>query len=377
MARKPLPTDRYYQGLKPSPGGYLMKFKVAGITIHRGTGTHDRAEAREILLKTKAEELTKAGISMPQKGKRLPPPSLGYLVERWEAGHVNGVVGQRHLEAVPEVARRHLAALLSRAIDQIRISDVEALKTRLLLSLKPVSVNHVLRVLRLLLRWGKEQDLMFAEPPKVRMLRIQQVKRATVPLNRVHGFFKAVDRLGSLEHSIALRFMMFLGFRASEVVHLQWQWLDFEAGSYCHQLTKGHEATTLMVPKDLLALLRRLGPKPQGFILTQANGRPHHRGFTRKAIHAACKAAGLPLLSAHRLRATFATLLAHQGIPLSVVQRLMRHKDIKTTMGYIEVDQAVLDEAQTKFEAALLAQAPKPAKPAKTKTKVSKLRASA
>lgn len=371
MARKPLPTDRYHQGLKPSPGGYLMKFKVAGITIHRGTGTHDRAEAREILLRTKAAELTKAGISMPQKGMRLLAPSLGYVIERWETLHANGAVGQRHHEAVPEVARRHLVTFLPRAIDQIRASDVEALKTRLLLSLKPVSVNHVLRVLRLLLRWGKDQDLMLAEPPKVRMLRIQQVKRATVPLNRVHGFFKAVDRLGSLEHSIALRFMMFLGFRASEVVHLQWQWLDLEAGSYCHQLTKGHEATTLKVPQDLLALLRRLGPKPQGFILTQPDGQPHHRGFTRKAIHAACKAAGLPLLSPHRLRATFATLLAQQGVPLPVVQRLMRHRNIRTTMAYIEVDQDQLDDAQVKFEASLTP------KSAKQKAKVSKLRTSA
>ena len=64
------------------------------------------------------------------------------------------------------------------------------------------------------------------------------------------------------------------------------------------------------------------------------------------------------MLSAHRLRATFATLQANVlGTPLPVVQQLMRHKDIKTTMGYIEGDQVLLDDAQRKYEASFRAQA--------------------
>jgi integrase/recombinase XerC len=38
----------------------------------------------------------------------------------------------------------------------------------------------------------------------------------------------------------------------------------------------------------------------------------------------------------HRLRGTFATLMSEAGVPIQTVQRVMRHKNFTTTMGYLE-----------------------------------------
>lgn len=54
----------------------------------------------------------------------------------------------------------------------------------------------------------------------------------------------------------------------------------------------------------------------------------------------------------HALRHTFATRLIRKGVPVAVVQRLMGHRDIKTTMRYAHVAEQDLDEAIRKLEMA-------------------------
>jgi site-specific recombinase XerD len=52
----------------------------------------------------------------------------------------------------------------------------------------------------------------------------------------------------------------------------------------------------------------------------------------------ASNAVGVPGLSPHKLRASFATLLSEGGTPVQTIQRMLRHKDVKTTVGYCEID---------------------------------------
>ena len=72
------------------------------------------------------------------------------------------------------------------------------------------------------------------------------------------------------------------------------------------------------------------------WIFPSKQGKPHCPGFLRKPLMTAAKRLGLGNLTAHRLRATFATLHAEAGTPLSDLQSMMGHKDYKTLWGYIE-----------------------------------------
>lgn len=53
-----------------------------------------------------------------------------------------------------------------------------------------------------------------------------------------------------------------------------------------------------------------------------------------------CPGAGVPLIRWHDLRHTFATSLVLRGVPLSVVQKLLGHKTVQTTMRYLHVADA-------------------------------------
>ena len=55
--------------------------------------------------------------------------------------------------------------------------------------------------------------------------------------------------------------------------------------------------------------------------------------------------AGVPDCVPHRFRHTFATSLLRQGVDIGVIQRLLKHADIKSTMLYTNVSDPLLSAA--------------------------------
>lgn len=49
-------------------------------------------------------------------------------------------------------------------------------------------------------------------------------------------------------------------------------------------------------------------------------------------------------ITAHRLRKTFATRLLKSGCPLTTIQKLLGHTDIRMTMKYLEIDTAMIEK---------------------------------
>ena len=65
-----------------------------------------------------------------------------------------------------------------------------------------------------------------------------------------------------------------------------------------------------------------------------------HHTTIQRAIKTAVREAGITKpLSAHVLRACFATEMVRSGCELTILQRLMAHEDLKTTARYLHVAQ--------------------------------------
>jgi integrase len=83
----------------------------------------------------------------------------------------------------------------------------------------------------------------------------------------------------------------------------------------------------------------------------------HDHNILREAFYADLKAAGIErkgtdgrCLDVHSLRKTFGTMLAMAGVPLTTVQRLMRHSTpLLTAKLYIDVDPLNMAEALEKL----------------------------
>jgi integrase len=126
------------------------------------------------------------------------------------------------------------------------------------------------------------------------------------------------------------------GLRRNEAVELTWQEIarDFSTVTISGARSKGHRAR--VVPLGVLARTTveelhraRVAPlrgEDRVFAFGDVTLNHHFR--------AGADAAGLPHLTPHGLRHAFASGLVHDGVDLATVQRLLGHRDIKTTMRY-------------------------------------------
>ncbi len=223
-------------------------------------------------------------------------------------------------------------------IDRIDACLVDQLRNALLGARRSqVFTNNVLVTLRTLLNFAVKRGRL-RKALRVDLLRVQRRPRPTVPASRVSEFLAAIDRsTRNPQVRVMVRVMLGLGCRSSEVAGMRWEWLDLEQRTYTVGRAKGKEARVLPIPSWLWTALQTM---PKGtlseWVFPTKDGKPHCAGFLRKPLMAAAKELGLGHLTPHRLRASFASLHAAAGTPLSELQTMMGHKDFKTLWGYIE-----------------------------------------
>jgi site-specific recombinase XerD len=139
-----------------------------------------------------------------------------------------------------------------------------------------------------------------------------------------------------------------LGLRAGEIVALELGDLDWRSGEMVVR-GKGNRRERLPLPVDvglaIVAYLQRGRPTGECrrvFLRTRA---PHcaltSTGVTSIVIRAAHKA-GLPPISAHRLRHTSATEMLRAGASLKEIGQVLRHHSQLTTAIYAKVDHEAL-----------------------------------
>jgi integrase len=83
-----------------------------------------------------------------------------------------------------------------------------------------------------------------------------------------------------------------------------------------------------------------------GWIFPSLVGKIHAPGFLRKPLIKAANDLKLGALTSHRLRATFASLHAEAGTPITEIQGMLGHKNIATTMIYVETSLEAKRKAQ-------------------------------
>ena len=240
----------------------------------------------------------------------------------------------------PRLGKTPINKIDAALVDQLRNALLEAGRS-------PVFTNNVLVTLRTHINFAVKRGRL-RKPLKVELLRVQRKPRPTVPASRVQEFLTAIDHASkNPQVRVMVRVMLGLGCRSSEVIGMRFEWLDIEQRTYQVGRAKGKEARVLPVPSWLWDDLTALPTQAHsGLIFPARTGGCHCPGFLRKPLLAAAKQLGLGNLTPHRLRASFASLHAAAGTPLSELQTMMGHKDYKTLWGYIETSLEAKRQAQ-------------------------------
>ena len=125
------------------------------------------------------------------------------------------------------------------------------------------------------------------------------------------------------------------------------EWFDPNNQTYTVGKAKGKEARVIPVPLWLWDAIHGM-PQSQlsEWMFPAADGKPHRSQFCTKALDRVCRRMGVGKVTQHRLRATFASLHAAAGTPISEIQGLLGHKNIQTTMIYVETSLDAKRQAQ-------------------------------
>lgn len=330
-------------GLKKVGPFWHYSIQVNGQRAHGSTKATDLGTARKVV-DEKRRELLHGQLKLNKK----VPPSLNQVWDAWWKANQTAF-SRKHLVSVECRYRRWIKPNLgTQRVDQIKADAVMGVRSLVLdAGCSGRYANNTLELLRALVRFAIRLGHLDQLPFNVKPLRLQKKPRPTIPAAQVQAFLEAAGRLSSNPQvKVMLRTLVALGLREGELLGMRWEWFDLEQRTYVVGKAKGKEARVLPVPSWLWEALYAM-PKPIcEWVFPAEDGKPHRSGFLRKPLAAISKELGLGNLTQHRLRATFATLHADSGTPITEIQGMLGHKNIATTMIYVETSLDAKRKAQ-------------------------------
>lgn len=171
-------------------------------------------------------------------------------------------------------------------------------------------------------------------------------------------------------------FGFFTGCRLGEIVSLTWDRVDMAKRLITigdkSFTTKGRKVRVVPMSEEVYKMLVRKVPKvfkvaePSGskaatplgkegksgaYVFGKINGMAYTTDAVSKAFKKACRKAGIDEdVHFHSLRHSFASGLAQKNVPVPVIQKLMGHENIQTSMVYIKTDLQSMQEAVDKLK---------------------------
>lgn len=331
--------------LRPDIVAVFLRPRAQRARVHRGAAA---------TLRLFLEYLEQESVIPPTPSSR--PTAIARLKARYEAHlhHDRGlspVTGSRHWFVLGQFLRQRFGtgAIEPRAIT---IEDVTRYVSEQIPARSPASAQLHASTLRSFLRFlwqtgQTERDLTAAIPP-VRRWRLVDVPKYLTPddVQRVLNACPRASAVGRRDYAILL-LLARLGLRAGEVVRLELDDIDWQAGELVVR-GKGSIRSRLPLPCDVGEAVATYLQRDRPRCATRrvfVRARAPHRGFghpssvstlvrvalTRAGVHA-------PVHGAHLLRHSLATDLLRRGASMADIGDVLRHQHPQTTEIYAKVD---------------------------------------
>ena len=209
---------------------------------------------------------------------------------------------------------------------------------------KAATIVHILRILRDILKKGSIE-------PQFNLPQIDNEKDSKLSdqeINRV--LYNCCTRLQHRQNNVSAIILMALctGMRRSELVKLQWEDVDFDYGFIKIMRPKSQRKFEMIpVNSSVKKVLQRL-PRTSTFCFPNAKNGLRDVGyvsrFARKILDECCISKNIDPI--HGLRHAYASRLASSGkVSMNILQQLLTHKDISTTMRYAHLANDTLKKA--------------------------------
>ncbi len=290
---------KLYRGIWAATG------RKNGKQWRRSLGTKDRALAekrfRDVKFEQPGENVGDFMLNyLAEKADRRSAPAMGYA---WKA------LAPTFANIRPDQVSRDLCKAYAKKRRGEGVSSGTIIKE--------------LGVLKAGLTWAKKADgasfeMPEAPPPRDRHITLEEFNRLVDACELPH--MKLFCLLG-----------WYTAGRASAILELTWDRVDFERGQIRLSKTQGRQKGRATVPiADRLrtALLESQGGRTSDYVV-EWGGQPVKS--VARAFRGACERAKLEDVSPHVLRHSAAVRMVENGVPLEVVGQYLGHTDLKVT----------------------------------------------
>jgi site-specific recombinase XerD len=162
------------------------------------------------------------------------------------------------------------------------------------------------------------------------------------------------SKLENLKHKTMLYLAYSAGLRVSEVVHLKIKDIHSERMVINIKGAKGKKDRTVRLSEGILELLRKYYTtyQPKEWLFEgQYKDSPYSTRSLQQIFHRAKTAANIMQpVTFHSLRHSYATHLHEAGTDIKLIQELLGHNDLKTTLRYTHVSNLTLEKIKSPFD---------------------------
>ncbi len=185
--------------------------------------------------------------------------------------------------------------------------------------------------------------------PVLGLIRVKRDKKLPVVLSpdEVSELLSLVQRP---EVRMSLTLMYACGLRVSEATSLRPQDIDSRRMVICVRNGKGNKDRYVPLPERTLQQLREYWKvrRPSSWLFPSKTGlTPLDRGSANRCLKAVLAQSTITKnVSCHTLRHSYATGLLDQGLDIRIIQTLLGHQNIKSTMIYLHMTEAAREQVR-------------------------------
>jgi integrase/recombinase XerD len=244
-----------------------------------------------------------------------------------------------YVAAVVFITRHYRRSPLTLTTAEVRSYQCRLLGER---GLKPATVNLHMDALRSFFLLMAPASTVMKEIPHVKIPSYLPTVLSREEVERM------IAGVRNLKHRAVIMLLYSAGLRLGECVALRPEHIESDRMKIRVEQGKGGKDRYTTLSSRLLDTLKSYHRryKPKHWLFEGRGGNAYSRRSIGVIVNRAAKSARIGKeVSPHTLRHSFATHLLESGVSLPVIQKLLGHSSIKTTMIYIHVSEPLIDRA--------------------------------
>ena len=266
---------------------------------------------------------------------RLHEPTFGDLAEEYLERHAPRKRSGRDDRAMLQT---HLAIFRTRKLTDLSRNDVARLHATVGAT-APYRANRIVALLRKMFNLARDWGLYAGENPATRIQFFREESRDRfVQPEELPQLIQAIAEEPDSSVRAILLTALLTGARHAEVLTMRWEDVSLSRAEWRIPQTKAGRPHLLPLPQALVTLLSSL-PRVEGvsYVFPGQDGKGPLQSIKRPWDRIRMKA-GIPDVRFHDLRRTVGSWLAGSGESLSLIGKVLNHRDISTTAIYARLN---------------------------------------